>query len=390
MTAAIISLVDSTEEESLSDYEYHWGNELSSNSILSIPITGPILDERPDALGSFDPFITTFAAFGTEIKEQLYRATDDPEIQAIILEINSPGGTVTGSKAIADGIAYAKQAGKPIYAFGSGLMASGGYWVAAGTDVIWVETGSLVGSIGVIGGQFATYNEVIELNEGLVGPGVTTREGIDVTTITAGEGKDFGNPFRQPTEKELAIAQESTDQIYQVFVNHVSNTRGISSRAIVEDIGAYVYGERQALSLRLIDQIGNREHAYDALATKLDISQDYKIVREIFDGGFFASLFSTITQRQSQAEASSQSSTCIYSRKVMVYFGNVLDLCNWFRWYLVTDKAAKEIDLQEVSPNDQCDCQNPHGLLKGNFIFNNFIDWAFFFKFVVNGQYSYS
>jgi len=330
LVAGILSISGSEEEQSEA-LKYHWGKEDSSHQLLSIPIYGPILDDRPE-FGSFDPFLSTFASYGTFIKDELYKAAENSSIDGVILEINSPGGTVTGSKAIADGVTYYREkTGKPVYAFASGLMASGGYWSGSSADQIIVETGSLVGSIGVVGAQFPTYNNVVELNQGILGGGVTTTGGIEVTTITAGEGKDFGNPYRNPTEKELALAQESTDQAYDAFVNFVSSRRNLENQYVVSSIGAYVYGEEQALSLGLIDAIGNRELAYQKLADHLELGNDFKIVRSLQQEGFFASLLgvvSKINQPESNTLTSASLSSCFYAHRVMAYHGNVVDLCN--------------------------------------------------------------
>lgn len=330
ITLGLIALANSVSTETeYALYEYHWGQETSTNQILSIPIYGPILDERPD-LNSFDPFLSVFATYGTSIKEILFEAADNNEVVAVILEINSPGGTVTGSKAIADGVSYFKEVtGKPVYAHANGLMASGAYWAAANADQINAETGSLIGSIGVIGGQFVTYNNVVELNQGLFGQGVTTTDGIDVTTITAGEGKDFGNPFRAPTEKELQIAQESAEDAYETFVNYVSTHRNLTASELTNNIGAYVYGEKQAWNLKLIDGIASREAVYIALAEQAGIGNDFQIVRYYEEDGFFTSLLraSTNVSENLKSQSKQLPKSCLYAQRVMAYHGNVTELC---------------------------------------------------------------
>lgn len=305
-------------------YDYVRGREDSENKILSIRVVGPILDE-PEV----DPFGELFGisggvVYGYSIKDALYKAADNESIKAVMIEINSPGGTITGSNAIADGIAYYKKTtGNPVYAFGSGLVASGGYWVASATDYITIDKGSSVGSIGVIGAELQVYNGVVAQAQ-LWGDSVTTTNGIENILITAGEGKGFGYPYIRPTDKELQIAQEETNVAYDDFVSFVSQRRKINKETIVSDIGAHVYGEKTAKGLKLSDAIGNREVAYSTLAKKIGVGNDYQIVSEYGNSGLIPSLLGVFAKVNAPR---AENTFCKYTQKTMVYHGSVLDLC---------------------------------------------------------------
>ncbi len=324
LVMGIGSLLAQESYESASEYEYVRGDESSNNKILKVDISGVIWNTRGDLEDSFEGLFGDLGTYGYEVKEMLMEASKDESVLGVVLEVNSPGGTVTGSKAIADGVEYFKQkTGKPVLGFGSGLVASGAYWSIIAADEVVVDYGSLVGSVGVIGGQFPVYNGVTELGGGLLGGSVTTEGGIDVVTITSGEGKDFGNPFRQPTNKELSIAQESSDLIYERFVDYVSVRRGIENVSVRNEVGAYAYGEEQALNLGLIDRVGSREEAYRLMAEKLGI-EDYQVVGEVGESDFVSRLLGVVGRFSSP---NVKSGSCIWDKKVMVFYGSVGELC---------------------------------------------------------------
>lgn len=266
----------STKTESA--YTYQAGNQNSSNKFLTIPVKGVILTTEQGT----DPFafLLPNVVFGYSIKEQFSRAANDSSINGVILEVDSPGGTITGSKAISDGIEYYKnQTKKPVYVHISGLGASGGYWAAAAGDQIISDAGSLIGSIGVIMGPFKYFNKV--LSEGGLGYSVLTEEGIETFNITAGEGKAIGDPYTRMTERERSVLQQGVNNEYDIFVNHVSSQRNITPQEVRERIGALVYDNRQALELKLIDSVGSREEAYVALAKAANVTEkDFQIVGE--------------------------------------------------------------------------------------------------------------
>ena len=258
---------------------YAYGKVTSSHKILAVPIRGIIFG---DAESDSDPFLFSLLSdtYGYDIKRILRKAAEDSSIKAILLEINSPGGTIYGSQAIADGIRdYQSQTNKPVYAHVSGFAASGAYWAAVGADKIIADAGSIIGSIGVINGQFFVYNNPYALDNGILGGGVTTKDGVQFYSITSGKGKDLGNPFRSPTAEELQILQRGADANYALFVQRVSERRGIPVDTIRNDIGAYVYDNDTAIQKKLLDMTGSREFAYAELAKVAEISDNYQVVR---------------------------------------------------------------------------------------------------------------
>ncbi len=256
--------------------EYVTGKSSSENKILVIPIVGVIINDHSPSASDFFPTDNTY---GQDIKRQLYEASFDDAIKAVVFDIDSPGGTIVGSNAVAEGVAYMEKDKKPVYAHISGLAASGAYWVAASAEKIYADFGSTIGSIGVINGEFLYYDFVTSIDGGLFGGGVTTKNGITEYIVSAGKGKDIGNPFRKPTTEELAIMQRGADNNYTAFVNFVAKKRGIPADTIRNQIGAYVYDNDTAQNYKLIDGTANREDAYGRLAEAAKLGRDYQVVR---------------------------------------------------------------------------------------------------------------
>jgi protease-4 len=256
------------------------GKEGKGDKFLVVNINGVIMmdsDNPVDVLSA-----SSGVTYGYDVKRQLASAAEDTTIKGILLEINSPGGTVVGAQAIVDGIAqYREKTGKPVIAHCSGLCASAAYESAAATDHIMVDNGSLAGSIGVIVAEIQQYNNVVALDGGLLGGGVVTKDGIQQYYITGGKYKDSGNPFRPLTDEEKKIYQESANLSYDQFVKYISQRRGISEATIKNEIMALAYGDQQALRNKLIDAIGSKQDAYAELARRANSKEYYVISRNI-------------------------------------------------------------------------------------------------------------
>lgn len=294
------------------------------NQLLSIKVSGVIL-------GSSEPenrLSSLFAGgntYGYDVKDQLYAAAEDPSISGVILEIDSPGGTIYGATAIADGVWYYKQkTNKPVYAHIEGLGASAAYWAAASTDRIYADNGSSVGSIGVILGPVEFYDTVLATDGGLLGGGVITQNGIDSTYFTAGKSKDAGNPYRRLTPAEVAQMQQSVDAEYDVFVDYVSKQRDIPEATIRDTIGAMIYEPRKARDLKLTDAVGSRQVAYANLGETARVGNDYTVVRQLSTPGLVESVLSAVTRRNQEPRAAD---LCALTRTTLAYHGDVSAWC---------------------------------------------------------------
>lgn len=307
-------------------YTTTYGSDSAAHKILSIPIRGPIEGSISD-YGYTAIFADPTIAYGYDLKQELIDAADSGEYDGVILEINSPGGTIYGAKAISDGVEYfKKQTGKPVYASVQGMAASGAYWAAVSADKVYADTGTGAGSIGVIFGPFTYYDKVTSID------GVSTENGIEEYYLTAGEGKDAGNPFRRLTDKERQIFQQGVNDSYDDFVAHVSKSRNIPKETIVNQIGAHYYAEKQALGLKLIDTIGTPQQAYDDLAKKAGVASDYHIVSSHTDSAGLASLFGVhlpwLQKKAQPVRDSARVQACTGEINVpLAYFGNPAQAC---------------------------------------------------------------
>ncbi len=319
------------------EYAYSYGNENSENNLLRIDVSGAIMgtppDFAPDPFGLLGP---TGITYGYEIKETLMEAAKDDSIKGVLLHVSTPGGTVFGSMAIFDGIeSYQKQTGNPVVVYIEGLSASGGVMAMVGADEIYADAGSFIGSIGVVGGVVYYYDRPKALHGGILGGGVTTEGGISQTVISAGRSKDLGNPFRRMTDEERATLQQSVDGLYDFFVSHVSKSRQMPEKQIVETMGAQLFGNSRAEELGLIDGTRSWNESLDSLAKLAGVADDYQLVRpERASPDGLLSLFVSIfrsdeaeahRERQRKAEAAS---LCDAARsQVLAYHGPLTRLC---------------------------------------------------------------
>ncbi len=194
--------------------------------------------------------------------DQLQQAVDDESVKAILLRVDSPGGTVAASEEIAQ---YVKECPKPVVVSVGDVDASGAYMISSQADEIWAMPGSAVGSIGVI----AEIPNVA---------GLLDKVGVEFTVITAGEYKDAGSPYRPLTEEERGLIQGSVDEAYDQFIDIVAEGRGMKRTEVEELATGWVWGGSTAQELGLIDELGTFEDALDSAADLGKIEGEYDVV----------------------------------------------------------------------------------------------------------------
>lgn len=296
-----------------------------SKEILSIKISGPLLGSN-DSANSLSGIFSDQYTYGYEVKDQLYYAATDDSIAGVILEIDSPGGTIYGARAIADGVEYYRtQTKKPVYTHIQGMGDSGAYWIAASTDKIFSDYGSDIGSIGVIMGPFEYYDTPIATGGSLLGGGVVTQNGIESINITSGRSKDIGNPYRKLTNAEIRELQRQVNNEYNDFVSFVSHHRKIDGNTIRNKIGAMSYDPKSALELRLIDAIGSRQDAYDAIAEAANVQDDFYVAREESAPTVVESLFGALGRKPQST--TSKLNLCGLAQTTLAYHGDVSKWC---------------------------------------------------------------
>lgn len=223
--------------------------------VLLIEISGVISSQDGDG---FVPTPNLIAS----VKEQLTRATQDENVKAVVLRINTPGGTVTASDIIHHELKTFKASRKiPIVASIMDVGASGGYYIAAAADTVLAHPSSVTGSIGVI---MLTVNA----------RGLLEKVGLEATAVTSGPRKDMGSPFRTMTTEERAIFQGLIDSFYQRFLTIVQEGRPhLQIDQIKKLADGRIYTGDQAKAAGLVDEIGYLEDAVELAKKKAGLAE---------------------------------------------------------------------------------------------------------------------
>jgi protease-4 len=196
--------------------------------------------------------------------DQLDQALADDSVKAILLRVDSPGGTVAASQEISLAIRRAVEE-KPVVVSVGDVCASGAYMAASQCDEIVASPGSSVGSIGVI-------MEIPNVE------GLLEKLGVEFTVLTEGEYKDAGSPFRSITETETAMLERQLALVREQFVADVAEGRGMSEAEVDELATGWVWLGSEALELGLVDSLGNYDDAVDRAAELGGIEGDPYIV----------------------------------------------------------------------------------------------------------------
>ena len=186
-------------------------------------------------------------------------ALEDEGSQALVLLINSPGGSPVQAGIINDEIVRLKaKHNKPIYAVVEETCASAAYYIAAAADDIYVDKASIVGSIGV-------------LMDGFGFTGTMEKLGVERRLLTAGENKGFLDPFSPQTEKQRAYAQTMLDQIHQQFIGVVKAGRGDRLKTTPDTFSGLFWTGQQAVEMGLADQLGSLDYVAREVVKAEDI-----------------------------------------------------------------------------------------------------------------------
>lgn len=245
--------------------------------VLIVDISGLLLSSRPT--GVIDRLLDR-PSLPTRFKEELTKAADDPDVKAVVLRINSPGGTVTASDILHHEVrVFKKKRPIPIIASIMDLGTSGGYYVAVAGDRIVAHPSSITGSIGVI---------MVSLNAA----GLLEKVGIEAIAVTSGPNKDMGSPFRAMTEEERAIFQSVIDSLYERFLQAVQEGRPRLSKEEVKRLAdGRIYSAAQAKQLGLVDEIGYLDDAIELAKREAGLA-DARVVMYHRPSGYHPNIYS--------------------------------------------------------------------------------------------------
>lgn len=248
--------------------------DVSDEKIAVVRLQGEIMiEESQNNLLSFTPFVIT----PDRTKKTIEEIKANPAIKAVVLRINSPGGSVVSSQEVFDQFYQLRQT-MPVVAYFEEMAASGGYYIGSAASKIVAHPATLTGSIGVI----------------MISPNITglyDKLGIKIRTYQSGEFKDMGSMMRDATQQEQEIFASLIKDNYQMFVNDIANSRNMDITKVKQLADGRIYSGRQAVDCGLADQLGNLDTAIDEAAQLANIENPSII--EVGHLGFWDSLLNS-------------------------------------------------------------------------------------------------
>lgn len=229
------------------------GDINSDNKIAIVYAEGAIVDGSgtPRQIG------------GDRLAKELRKVRLDDDIKAVVLRVNSPGGSATASEVIGREVQLISME-KPVVVSMGNVAASGGYWISMTADQIFAEENTVTGSIGVYGLLF-NVQKLAENN------------GITWDTVTTGNLANINTVSRPKTEPEMALIQKIVDLIYNRFIANVAAARNLPESKVREIAEGRVWSGRDAKSIGLVDEIGGIDEAIQAAAKRAELGDDWQL-----------------------------------------------------------------------------------------------------------------
>jgi len=218
---------------------------------------------------------------GDRLARQLRELRQKDRVKAVVLRVNSPGGTVVGSEVIQREVVLLRKT-KPVVVSMGSVAASGGYWIATDSDRIFAESSTITGSIGVFG---------LRPNVQKLG----NNNGITWDTIKTGRYADINSITRPRTPQELALLQKQVDQIYDQFLDKVAKSRKLAPAKVQEIAQGRVWSGQRAKSLGLVDELGGLEAAIQDAAKRAKLGNDWQVEEYPKSRNFTERLFGQLT-----------------------------------------------------------------------------------------------
>ena len=255
----------------------------TSKGVAVIPIVGS-MSHRATGIEAMSG-MTSY----TTLQKQFEAAFNDPKVGSILMDIDSPGGSVAGAFDFRDYL-MSKKGTKPVYALARDAMCSAAYLIGSTADKVYATQTARVGSIGVV----AMHTDA---------SGKMEKEGLKPTFISAGKFKTAGNPYEKLEGEKLKYLQDSVDESYDMFINAVADARGIDKK-VIRDTEARVYGGKKAVEIGLADGIRTYESVLAEMSAPNFTTQGTKMENEVnIEEAKIADLTAANTKLQSDNEA---------------------------------------------------------------------------------------
>ena len=250
---ARIDLIDYVDRPNLSEGDQSI-SKTDQKKVAVVYVEGTIVDGWVD---------DGFSIGGDEIAERIREISRDSDYKAIILRVNSPGGSVSGSDTILNEISRSRAKGLPVVVSMGSVAASGGYWIAMDSDRVFASEQTVTGSIGVFG--------LLPNLKGLMG-----NFSLYWDTVKTNDSSDIMSVSRPKSDRELAIVQKYVDRIYERFISLVSESRDLNASEVDQIAQGRIWMGQEAYELGLVDELGGLQNAitYGAELAGVD---DYKI-----------------------------------------------------------------------------------------------------------------
>ena len=233
---------------------------VGKDKILLIPVTGLISDMPKKGV------LRTSPSLVEQIVLQLNKAEKDKQIKAVLLKINSPGGTITASDLLYHEImSFKEKTGAKIIISMMDIAASGAYYMSLPADKIMAHPTSVTGSVGVIFLQPRVT-------------GLMDKLGLGVDVKKFGKNKDMGSPFRESSEEEQKLLQKAVNDFGERFIRLVQKHRKLDQRALTEIASARIFLADDALKLGLVDNIGYLSDAVKESKKLANVSDDARVI----------------------------------------------------------------------------------------------------------------
>lgn len=229
-------------------------NILSKNKIAVIIAQGEIVSGSAEGVIASESFV-----------KEVNRAKKDESVKAIVVRVNSPGGSALASEVMWRALEEAKKV-KPVIASMGEYAASGGYYISAPADTIVAQPNTITGSIGIFGLWFNA--------EGLM----KNKLGLTTDVVKTGQLSDFLSFTRKLTDVEKSIFQNNIEDGYDTFISRVADGRNMSKEEVLAVASGRVWSGIQAKENGLVDVLGGLEDAVEIAATKAGVEEDYKVV----------------------------------------------------------------------------------------------------------------
>ncbi|MCS6292240.1 MAG: signal peptide peptidase SppA [Nitrospira sp.] len=199
---------------------------------------------------------------------ELKKFSENPSVKAIVLRIDSPGGGVVPSQEIYDAVRRVRtKSNKAVIASMGSVAASGGYYIAAATDRIVANPGTLTGSIGVI-------MEMANVE------GLLQKIGVEGVVVKSGKYKDVGSPLRKMSDEERGLLQMVMDDVHKQFIEAVAEGRSLEVPEVQALADGRIFTGRQAKAAKLVDELGNLDDAIQLAADVVGIEGEPKVIEQ--------------------------------------------------------------------------------------------------------------